>query len=52
MGLDSREGEWEEKRQVPFVTSAPVLLSQPIEKIFIETNSTYVLGLFTTSTMM
>ena len=44
MGLDAKGGEWgeeEEKRQPPFVTSAPILQSQPIDKLFIETNSTY-----------
>ena len=43
VGLDAKgeeEGE-EEKRQLPFVTSAPILQSQPIDKIFIETNSMY-----------
>ena len=41
VGLDAKGEEEEEKRQPPFVTSAPILQSQPIDKLFIETNSTY-----------
>ena len=43
VGLDAKgeEEREEEKRQPPFVTSAPILQSQPIDKIFIETNSMY-----------
>ena len=42
VGVTGKE-ELEEKRQLPFLTSAPILHSQPIDKIFIETNSKFVL---------
>ncbi|KAK7098902.1 transmembrane protein 237-like [Littorina saxatilis] len=37
VGIETKE-ELEEKRQLPFLTSKPILHSQPIDKIFIETN--------------
>lgn len=39
VGMDAKGEEGEEKGQLPFVTSAPILRSQPMDKIFIETNS-------------
>ncbi|XP_076472014.1 transmembrane protein 237-like [Babylonia areolata] len=38
VGMDTNGEEGEEKSTIPFKTSAPILHSQPIDKIFIETN--------------
>ena len=39
VGMDTKGEEGEEKQRIPFKTSAPILHSQAIDKIFIETNS-------------